>query len=90
MALLRAVMSEYPQSPRVPEALYAMGSIYQDHLKDFPKAIAAYQKLVDAYPSHATAPNAQFLIGFINNNELKNIDAARKAYEAFLQKYYVC
>lgn len=77
----------YPQSPRVPEALYAMGTIYQDHKKQFAQAIATYQKLVDGYPQHATASNALFLIGFINNNELKNTEAARAAYESFLQKY---
>jgi TolA-binding protein len=81
------LLAKYPQSPRVPEALYAMGTIYQDHKKLFPEAIATYQKLVDAYPDHGTSPNALFLIGFINNNELKNTEAARTAYEAFLKKY---
>ncbi|MEK6649447.1 MAG: tetratricopeptide repeat protein [Bacteroidota bacterium] len=81
------LLVKYPQSPRVPEALYAMGTIHQDHKKQFTQAIATYQKLVDGYPDHATAPNALFLIGFINNNELKNSEAARAAYESFLQKY---
>ncbi len=81
------VMTAHPQSPRVPEALYAIGAIYQDQLRDFPKAIESYQKLVDNYPTHGTTPNALFLVGFINHNELKNIDAARTAYEAFLRKF---
>lgn len=81
------VTTEFPQSSRVPEALYAMGAIYQDQLKNFPKAIETYQKLVDGYPAHATTPNALFLVGFINHNELKNIDAARVAYESFLKKF---
>ena len=81
------LLTKYPQSPRVPEALYAMGTIYQDHKKQFPQAIATYQRLVDGYPDHGTASNALFLIGFINYNELKNTDAARAAYETFLQKY---
>lgn len=81
------VTTKHPQSPRVPEAMYAMGAIYQDQLKNFPKAIETYQKLVDGYPAHETTPNALFLVGFINHNELKNIEAARVAYEAFLKKF---
>ncbi|OGU31586.1 MAG: hypothetical protein A2X67_00835 [Ignavibacteria bacterium GWA2_55_11] len=85
--LFQEMIKEYPQSPRVPEALYALGSLFQDRKKDFPKAIEMYKKIGEQYPDHATASNALFMVGFINNNELKNVDAARAAYEEFLKKY---
>jgi TolA-binding protein len=81
------MIKEYPQSPKVPDAMYAIGTLYQDRKKDFQKAIAIYEKVSTEYPAHPTAANALFLVGFLNNNELKNADAARKAYETFLAKY---
>ncbi len=81
------LLKTYPQSPRAAEAMYAIGTVYQDQKKDFPKAIEAYRSLVAAYPQHATSPNAAFLVGFIFHNELKQLDSAKVAYEAFLAAY---
>jgi TolA-binding protein len=81
------ILEDYPQSPKVPEALYAIGSICQNKNFDLYRAIRSYRRIVDEYPTHATATSALFLIGFIYNNELKNIDSARVAYEEFLKKY---
>ena len=80
-------LTEYPKSPKVPEALYAMGSIYQSNRHEFNKAIEAYKRIVRDYPDHATTSSASFLVGFIYNNELKNVDSARMAYRDFLAKY---
>ncbi len=81
------LLDDYPQSPRVPEALYAIGSICQNKNLDVYRAIRSYRRIVDQYPTHATATSALFLIGFIYNNDLKNVDSARAAYEEFLKKY---
>jgi TolA-binding protein len=78
---------EYPKSPKVPDALYAMGSICQNNKRDLNGAIRLYRQIVQEYPTHPTASGASFLIGFIYNNELKNLDSARIAYNEFLQKY---
>jgi outer membrane protein assembly factor BamD (BamD/ComL family) len=85
--LYEELLERYPQSPRAPEAMYAIGTVHQDHKKDFPKAIASYRALVLRYPDHATAPNAAFLIGFIFHNEMKQLDSARVAYESFIAAY---
>ncbi|RPI05432.1 MAG: outer membrane protein assembly factor BamD [Ignavibacteriae bacterium] len=77
----------YPDSSRAPEAVYAIGSIYQNHKHSYHEAIQSYRRLLEKYPQHATAANASFLIGFIYNNELKNIDSARIAYEDFMRRY---
>ncbi len=81
------ILDEYPKSPKVPEALYAIGSICQNKNLDVYRAIRSYRRIVDEYPTHATATSAMFLIGFIYNNQLRNTDSARIAYEEFLQKY---
>ena len=81
------LLEDYPKSPKVPDALYAIGSICQNKNLDLHKAIRSYRRIVDEYPTHATASSAMFLIGFIYNNELKNLDSARIAYEEFMKKF---
>ena len=81
------LINAYPDSARTPEAVYAIGSIYQNHKHSYHQAIQAFHSLVEKYPNHATAANAFFLIGFIYNNDLKNVDSARIIYEDFLKRY---
>lgn len=81
------LVDDYPKSPKVPDALYAIGSISQDQRRDIYRAIRSYRRIVEEYPNSPTASGAQFLIGFLYNNELKNVDSARIAYEEFLKKY---
>jgi TolA-binding protein len=81
------LVDDYPKSPKVPDALYAIGSISQDQRRDIYRAMGSYRRIVQEYPTSPTASGAQFLIGFLYNNELKNVDSARMAYEEFLKKY---
>lgn len=81
------LLDDYPKSPKVPDALFAIGSICQDKRRDINKAIRCYRRIVLEYPAHPTASGAQFLIGFLYNNELKNLDSAKLAYEEFLKMY---
>ena len=83
----QALFNAYPDSARAPEAVYAIGTIYQNHKHSYHQAIQTFRTLVEKYPNHATAANAYFLIGFIYNNELKNRDSARILYEDFLKRY---
>ena len=87
LGIYQQVVDEFPTSPRVPEALYAMGNIEHDRKKNSKRAVELFRKLVSSFPDHATASNALFLTGFIYNNELKNYDSARVAYEEFVRKY---
>src|SRR5512140_280667 len=66
------LLDDYPKSPKVPDALYAIGSICQNKNADIYRAIRSYRRIVDEYPTHATSSSAMFLIGFLYNNELKN------------------
>lgn len=81
------IVDDYPASPKVPDALFAIGSICQDQKRDLPRAIQCYEKIVNDYPTHATASGAQFMIGYIYNNDLKNVDSAKVAYETFLKMF---
>jgi TolA-binding protein len=87
IASYQELINAYPDSARTPEAVYAIGAIYQNQKHSYHQAIQSFRHLAEKYPDHATAPNASFLIGFIYNNELKNIDSARIAYEYFLKRY---
>jgi TolA-binding protein len=85
--LYQDLINAYPDSARTPEAVFAIGTIYQNHKHSYHQAIQSFRFLVEKYPNHATAANASFLVGFIYNNDLKNIDSARIAYEDFLKRY---
>jgi TolA-binding protein len=87
VASYEELIKTYPDSARTPEAYYALGMIYQNHLKSYHQAIDMYRQLADKFPDHATSSNALFLVGFIYGNELKNIDSARAAYQEFLRRY---
>ena len=87
IASYQELIKSYPDSARTPEAVYAIGTIYQDRKHSYHQAIQTFRQLVEKYPNHATSPSASFLIGFIYNNDLKNIDSARIAYEEFIKLY---
>jgi len=87
IAVYQELIKTYPDSARTPEAIYAIGTIYQNHKQAYHQAIQSFRLLIEKYPNHATAANASFLIGFIYNNDLKNIDSARIAYEEFVRRY---
>jgi TolA-binding protein len=87
IATYQELIKAYPDSTRTPEAVYALGIIYQNQKHSYHQAIQTFRSLVEKYPNHATASNASFLIGFIYNNELKKVDSARMAYEEFLKRY---
>ena len=84
---LEELLDEYPEGQRKPDALYALGGLYQREQGDMEKALACFRTITDQYPDHEKAPNALFLMGFLYNNELHQLDSARAAYEDFLKRY---
>jgi len=81
------ILEEYPQGARRPDALYALGGVYQNEKGDLGRALECYREISQQHPDHERAPNALFLMGFIYNNELRQLDSARVAYEEFLKRY---
>jgi TolA-binding protein len=88
------LVSEFPDDSLAPEALYQLGTIYQNkmvpNLKDsesMDKAIRVFKSVFDKYPDFRQAQVSLFMTGFIQANELKNYQEATATYNLFLQKY---
>ncbi len=86
LASYQLLIKQFPKSPYVPEALYAMGLIYQTK-KDFTKAVATFRRLGEEYPDHATASSATYIRAMLLSRELKDPDEALKAFEELLRRY---
>jgi outer membrane assembly lipoprotein YfiO len=86
IASYQELIKRFPKSPNVPEALYAMGVVYQKK-RDFPKAVATYKKLVEEYPDHPTASGAAYLRALLLRRDVRDLDSARIAYEELLKRY---
>lgn len=81
------LVAKYPQAEKSPEALYRLGTLYFNNLKDAEKSIDAYRRLIQKYPTCQWVPQAHFMIGYRYANDVKDYDKAREAYESFLDKY---
>jgi len=86
IASFKTFIESFPKSPKVPEALYALGIVYQKK-KDFRNAVATFKRVVDDYPDDPTASGAAYLRAMLLNEELKDTTSARDAYEGFLKRY---
>ncbi len=81
------LIEKYPKSDKVPEALYAMGIIYQNEKKDYRKAESLYTKLVMDFPTDPTSQVAAYQRARIFFGNLHLSDSAEAAYELFLTRY---
>lgn len=54
-------LQKFPKSPATPMIIFNLGQTYYDE-RNFPKAIAYYQKFVNTYPQHQEATTAGRLI----------------------------
>ena len=81
------LIKTYPKSDKVPEALLAMGVIYQNKKKEYRKAESLYTKLVMNFPDDPTAQSAAYERARILIGNLHQPDSAKAAYEFFLQHY---
>lgn len=78
---------KYPKSDKMPEVLYAMGTIYQNEKKEYRKAESLYTKLVMNFPAEPTAQGAAYQRARILAWNLHQPDSATAAYELFLQRF---
>lgn len=81
------LVTKYPKSEKVPEALYAMAVIYANKKKEYAKAESVYTKLAMNYPDDATAASAAYQRARILAQHLKKPDSAIVAYEYCLKRY---
>jgi TolA-binding protein len=88
------LVSELPNDSLAPEALYQLGTLYQNkmvpnfkEIESLEKAVAIFKSVFDKYPDSKQAQLSLFMAGFIQANELKKYQDATSTYNLFLQKY---
>lgn len=88
------LIKEYPNSPKAPEAIFELATLYQNKMvKNIPqnqslqKSIGLFRSIFDKYPKSKLAPKALFMSGFIQANDLKSYDEATASFTLFLQKF---
>jgi len=88
------LIEEYPNSPKAPEAVFQLATLYQNKMiKNIPqnqslqKAISLFRSIFDKYPQSELAPKALFMSGFIQANDLKSYNEATASFTLFLQKF---
>ncbi|MFN0150581.1 MAG: peptidyl-prolyl cis-trans isomerase [bacterium] len=55
-------MVKFPEHVRKPEALFMIGFIYAEELKDFAKAQETFNQLLKEHPDHKLAKDARFML----------------------------
>ncbi len=88
------LVKEYPESPKAPEALFQLASLYQNQMikniepeKSLQKAVSLFKSIATKYPHSKEAPKALFMSGFIQANNLKSYNDATSTFNLFLKKY---
>ena len=88
------LVSEFPNDSLAPEALYQLGTLYQNKMvpnfketESMEKAVTTFKSVFDKYPESKQAPVSLFMAGFIQANDLKKYQEATSTYNLFLQKY---
>ena len=80
----RELLRSYPQSDKVPDALYFIGESFRTENAD--SAAAYYDMVARSYPQSTRAPAALYNLGLLNERASKNA-AARDAYQRVVQAY---
>lgn len=62
LELFNRIIYQYPSYSRVPECLFLMGFIYENHLQNFGKAKEIYESFILRYPDHEFADDAALSI----------------------------
>lgn len=80
-----AIVTRYPQSPNVPDALFQIGRGYFNE-RNFNDAIINFQKAITVFPESYAARDA---LGFLGSSygRLKRFDEAITAYKQLIEKF---
>jgi TolA-binding protein len=88
------LISEFPDDSLAPEALYQLGTLYQNKMvpnikenESMEKAVNIFKSVFDKYPDSKQAPVSLFMTGFIQANDLRKYQEATAAYNLYLQKF---
>ncbi len=99
----QTLVNEYPESPKAPEALFQLATLYQNKMvknantsagqpaltdtQSLEKAVSIFRSVYDKYPQSGKAPKALFMSGFIQANDLKQFNQATATFNLFIQKF---
>jgi outer membrane protein assembly factor BamD (BamD/ComL family) len=88
------LLNEFPNDSLAPEALYQLGTLYQNKIvpnlketESMEKAVNIFKSVFEKYPDSKQAQVSLFMAGFIQANDLKKYQDATATYNLFLQKY---
>ncbi|NUQ65746.1 MAG: tetratricopeptide repeat protein [Pirellulales bacterium] len=79
------LVSKFPQSKHVPDALYYQGECFYLQGKK-QESIPSYAQLAAKYPDHKFVPDALYALG-VAQDETGQADAAGKTYDGFLARF---
>lgn len=67
--LYKKLIKNYPDYKNVPNAMFFIGFLYENELKDKKEATKAYRDFLMAYPNNEQADAARFLLQNINTSD---------------------
>jgi TolA-binding protein len=85
--LYRQILADYPESGNAAEAMFLLGSLYQNEVKDLPGAVELLSGIHEKFPDSPYASRGLFVSGFLCANSLGDIERARTLYEKYLSRY---
>jgi tol-pal system protein YbgF len=81
---LRQLLQTYPNSERVPDAIYFLGQSFAAESPD--SAASYYKQVVESYPQSPRASAALYNLGLLAERR-KDVAGAKAAYQRVLQQY---
>lgn len=82
--LYRKIVDEYPEADVTPQALFMVGFIHSEEMKDFDGAERVFRELLQKYPKSELATSAQWMVDHMRTDEVPEFmnpdsTAAKKA-----------
>ncbi|HZV13149.1 MAG TPA: tetratricopeptide repeat protein [Candidatus Kapabacteria bacterium] len=83
------VLKNFPNGKHAAEAMFKIGIIQTNQLKDYASGMKTLEDVATHYASSEEAPKALMTLGFLYANQpaVKNIDLAKKCYQQVVSQY---
>jgi tetratricopeptide (TPR) repeat protein len=85
-SLLDQLLKEFPKHKLEDDVLYLKANVYKK-LKNFEKAAALYQKIINEFPDDIKADNSIFELAELEETVFKNKDRAMELYEKLFVEF---
>ena len=70
VAAYRRVVDEYPEADVTPQALFMVGFIHSEELKNHDEAERVFRELLQRYPNSELAPSAQWMVEHMRTDDV--------------------